>query len=119
MTIDKLEHEYDTWHHKIFLCGIPIDPLTFPRYNAHFSRIKQNERVNLPEIACGRGEFVVWLTGVLPEISITAVDSSSAAIEFAEQYADAGCAKIEQAQDDAQELALPTIISTTSSIASA
>ena len=50
MTTDKLEHDYDTWHHKMSAGGNPIDPLTFPWYNSTFPHIKQYARGNLLEL---------------------------------------------------------------------
>jgi methylase of polypeptide subunit release factors len=39
------------------------------------------------EVGCGRGEFALWLVGVLPEVEITAVDFFPAAIEIARKHA--------------------------------
>jgi tRNA G46 methylase TrmB len=67
--------------------GNPIDPLTFPWYNSALPHIKQYARGNLLELGCGRGEFTVWLAGVLPQVNIVAVDFSCAAIGITRQYA--------------------------------
>src|ERR1035437_2301258 len=107
MTTDKLEHDYDTWHHMMFAGGKPIDPLGFPWYNSGFAHIKQNARGKLLEIGCGRGEFAVWLARELPEINVTAVDFSPAAIGIAKHYAAARRAKILLLQDDALGLGFP------------
>src|SRR5262249_34025678 len=107
MTTEKLGFNYDLWHHKMFAVDKQVDPLKFPWYNSAFPHIKENARGNLLEIGCGRGEFAVWLAGVLPDIQITAVDFSSAAIEIAKQFAAASHARIQLAQEDAQKLGFP------------
>jgi SAM-dependent methyltransferase len=104
MTADKLQLDYDTWHGQMYSGNNQTDPLRFPWYNSAFAHIKQNARRNLLEIGCGRGEFAVWLAGILPEVKITAVDFSSAAVGIAKKYADDKGAKIQLSQDDAQGL---------------
>jgi ubiquinone/menaquinone biosynthesis C-methylase UbiE len=80
------------------------NPLIFPWYNSAFLHIKDNARGKLLEIGCGRGEFAVWLAGVLPDVNITAVDFSSAAIAIARQYASDSCIDVQFSRADAQRL---------------
>jgi 2-polyprenyl-6-hydroxyphenyl methylase/3-demethylubiquinone-9 3-methyltransferase len=107
MTENKLQIEYDAWHCQMYSGENLPDPLRLPWYNSAFADIKQNAHGKLLEIGCGRGEFAVWLAEKLPDIEITAVDFSSAAIGTAKQYAYGKGSKIQLIQDDAQDLGLP------------
>lgn len=74
MNTSKLKLDYDAWHSKMRFGSDPSNPLRFPWYKSAFVHIEQEARGSLLEIGCGRGEFAVWLSDVLPEINITAVD---------------------------------------------
>jgi SAM-dependent methyltransferase len=107
MTTERLQLEYDTWHGQMYSGNTLPDPLRLPWYNSAFADIKQNAHGKLLEIGCGRGEFAVWLGEALPDIDITAVDFSSAAIGIAKQYAYARGSKIQLTQDDALCMRIP------------
>jgi 2-polyprenyl-3-methyl-5-hydroxy-6-metoxy-1,4-benzoquinol methylase len=107
MSLNKRHHDYDTWYCQMYSGSETTDPLRFPWYNSAFAHIKQNACGKLLEIGCGRGEFALWLAKMLPDVDVTAVDFSSAAISVAKQFADDRCVNIRLAQDDAQGLKFP------------
>jgi SAM-dependent methyltransferase len=104
MNTEELMRKYDAWHGQVYSGSNLDDPLRFPWYKSAFVHIKENARGNLLEIGCGCGEFAVWLAGILPEVNITAIDFSSAAIEMATENAAERSVKLKLAQDDARAL---------------
>ncbi len=107
MAASELQDAYDTWHGQADHGRILTDPLTFPWHSSAFTHIRQNARGKLLEVGCGRGEFALWLVGMLPEVEITAVDFSPAAIEIARKHAAERCVSIQLEQEDAQGLRFP------------
>src|ERR1700683_684638 len=107
MPASQLQNAYDTWHGQMDHDRTPSDPLKFPWYSSAFTHIRQNARGKLLEVGCGRGEFALWLAGALPEVEITAVDFSPAAVEIARKHAAQRCVRIQLEQEDAQGLRFP------------
>lgn len=107
MTNGNLKADYDVWHRRMYSGSKLSDPLRFAWYKSAFAHVKQNACGKFLEIGCGRGEFAVWLLEVLPTLDITAVDFSTAAIEFARQHAVDKCANIQLRKEDAQDLNFP------------
>jgi ubiquinone/menaquinone biosynthesis C-methylase UbiE len=107
MKTDKLQHDYDTWHGQMYSGSNLSSPLRFPWYKSAFTHIKQNARGSLLEIGCGRDEFAVWFAAMLPEVNITAIDFSPAAIRIAKEPAADRRVIIQLLQDDAQALRFP------------
>jgi ubiquinone/menaquinone biosynthesis C-methylase UbiE len=84
-------------------CAESDDPLVFPWYRSALQTIMTNPRGDLLEIGCGHGQFAAWLASAVPNLRVTGLDFSSAAIEIAQRRSSI----VRFISGDAQSLSFP------------
>ena len=102
---EYLEHAYDSWHRMQSTAA--EDPLQMPWYRSVFPHIQKYARGHLLEVGCGRGQFAVWLAGMMPSLKITAIDFSHDAIVVGRKLAQNAGVDVNFIQQDALSMSLP------------
>lgn len=96
--------DYDAWHHQMKGDTEHESPLEHPWYESVYREIKDYPPCRVLEVGCGRGGFAIWLSRQAPQLSLTGLDFSGAAIDIAQKSAAAQNAKVEFVQGDAEAL---------------
>ncbi len=98
---------YDVWHRTLAKKEAAGSPLAHPWYASVFRELAQIPGGRLLEVGCGRGEFAVWLSTQRPDLEITAMDFSPAAIDIARQRVAQNGASVQFVEGDAEAIPFP------------
>ncbi len=104
---DDLKLKYDEWHAHRHVEETAKSPLDYDWYRSVYNHVKGKLSGNVLEVGCGRGAFAQWLSPQFPEISMTAIDFSSAAVELAQAANPLPPTQLEFRVGDAQSLEFP------------
>jgi len=97
--------EYDAWHEQMYASS--SDPLRFPWYASVVEEFGSDFTGEVLEVGCGRGEFAHWLASTAPNVRVTGIDFSAAAIAIANRRTLATPAPVQFLVGDAQSLRFP------------
>lgn len=107
MADELINEAYDGWHERLRSTGDVPSPMASPWYRSVYEAIAGSAAASVLEIGCGRGEFAIWISLSEPQLEVTGLDFSAAAIRIANEYAASKSAPVTFVQGNAEALPFP------------
>jgi len=100
--------EYDSWHVGMAAEESSQAEVSYPWHRTVARLLPDLNGLDVLEVGCGRGDFLLWLAGKYSGAKFAGVDFSDSAIAIAQSKLQAANTNVRFLADDAQALKLPS-----------